>query len=234
MCSVSACWASSFQVNPVKVTLAADKPVAALTVRNLGSDTTVVQLQVVAWSQASGKDKFTPASGILATPPIFTLQPHGTQIVRVGFHRPPSGHEEQAYRLFLQEIPPPLKSGFTGLRMALRISLPVFVQTANAVSPHLHWQAIPSAHGQVEIRVSNDGLAHAKLSQFHLSVAGDANALPMPQEPVYVLPGATHQWVVHVHERAGERLHLTALENSSSPLQIDLVVGDNTAHSDGP
>lgn len=218
-------WAGTFQVNPVTVALTADKPVAALTVRNIGADPAVIQLQVMSWSQADGSDKFAPSSDILATPPIFTLPANGSQVIRVGFRRPPDVQGEHAYRLFLQEIPPPLKPGFKGLRMSLRISLPVFVRPAKAGGPQLRWQAVPAGPGQIRIRVSNEGLAHAKLSRFQVSMDGDSHALSMPQQPVYVLPGATHQWVIRAPDSTGERLHLTAQRDSGDLIHADLVIG---------
>lgn len=226
--------ASTFQVNPVVVTLTPDKPVAALTVRNLGADSTVIQLQLMSWSQADGTDKFTPTSNILATPPIFTLPANGSQVIRVGFRRPPDVQGEHAYRLFLQEIPPPLKSGFEGLRMALRISMPVFVQPVRGGSPQLHWRAMSAGHGQIRIRVSNDGLAHAKLSRFKLSMGAGAKKLSMPQQPVYVLPGAAHEWLIEAPAMIGAPLHLTAQRDSGEVVQADLVVGDNVANAGVP
>lgn len=227
-------WASTFQVSPVTATLTPDKPVAALTVRNVGADPTVVQLQLMSWSQADGTDKYMPTSDVLATPPIFTVPPHGSQVIRVGFHRPPDGQGEHAYRLFLREIPPPLKPGFEGLRIALRISLPVFVQSANAGGPQLHWQALPAGHGQIQIRVSNNGSTHAKLSRFKLSMDGDSKPLSMSQDPVYVLPGAMHEWTIHAPDSVGEHLHLTAQRDSGDLVEGDLIVGSNTTNAGTP
>lgn len=234
VCIIRPVWASTFQVTPVTVTLTPGKPVAALTVRNVGADPTVVQLQLVSWSQVDGTDKYAPSSDLLATPPIFTLPPNGSQVIRVGFRRPPDGQGEHAYRLFLQEIPPPLKPGFMGLRIALRISLPVFVRPANAGAPQLHWQALPAGHGQIQIRVSNNGSTHAKLSRFRLVMADDGKALPMPQQPVYVLPGATHEWVIDTPGAMDERLNLTAQRATGDLVHADLVVGDDVANAGTP
>ena len=99
-------WAGSFQVGPVSATLTADQPVAALTVRNTGGAPAVIQLEAMAWSQAAGKDTYVPTSDILATPPIFTVAPGASQVIRVG-SRAPGVQEERAERLFLREGPPP-------------------------------------------------------------------------------------------------------------------------------
>lgn len=234
LCTLCPAWASTFQVNPVTLTLTTDKPIAALTVRNVGADSTVIQLQVMSWSQVDGTDKYAPTSDLLATPPIFTLPANGSQIVRVGFRRPPDAQGEHAYRMFLQEIPPPLKPDFKGLRVALRISLPIFVQPETSIAPQLRWQAMPAGSGQVRIRVSNDGLAHAKLSRFRLSMDGDPNALSMPQQPVYVLPGATHEWIIRAPNAIGGRLHLTAQRSSGDLVHADLAVGGNVANAGVP
>jgi fimbrial chaperone protein len=234
LCVACPAWAGTFQVNPVTVTLTRDKSVAALTIRNVGADPTVIQLQLMSWSQADGSDKYAPSRDILATPPIFTLPPNGSQIIRVGFRHPPSVQGERAYRLFLQEIPPPLKPGFKGLRMSLRITLPVFVQPAKAGAPHLQWQAMPAGDGRLKIRVSNDGTAHAKLSRFRLSTEGDPHALPISQKPVYILPGAAHEWVIKATNSVGERLHLEAQRDSGDPVEANLVVGGNVANAGSP
>ena len=56
----NAAHASSFSVNPVRITLSAKQPVAAITVRNADSEQTVVQLEATAWTQVDGKDVQVP------------------------------------------------------------------------------------------------------------------------------------------------------------------------------
>lgn len=230
LCAICPAWASTFQVNPVKVTLSADKRVAALTVRNIGADPTVIQLQVVSWAQVDGNDKYAPASNILATPPIFTLPANGAQVIRVGFRQPPDAKSEQAYRLLLREIPPPLQPGFKGLRMSLRISLPIFIEPVAPVAPDLHWQAVLAGNGRLGIHVSNDGSAHAKLSEFQLSEDGASKPLPMSEKPVYILPGGSHDWLIDAPVSTGQHLHLAAQRTSGDTVQVDLVVGGGDAN----
>ena len=230
LCAACPTWASTFQVNPVKVTLSADKPVAALTVRNIGADPTVIQLQVVAWSQVDGHDKYAPAPNILATPPIFTLPASGSQVIRVGFRQRPDAKGEQAYRLLLREIPPPLQPGFKGLRVRLQISLPVFILPVAPVAPDLHWQAVLAGNGQLEIHASNAGLAHVKLSEFRLSENGASKPLPMSEKPVYILPGGSHDWLIDAPVSMGQHLHLAAQKSSGDVVQVDLVVGGGDAN----
>src|SRR5258705_9240239 len=75
--------AGSIAVNPVRVTLSATKSTGALVVRNSGADASVVQLQILSWSQQDGQDIYVPANDVLATPPIFTVPAGGSQTVRI-------------------------------------------------------------------------------------------------------------------------------------------------------
>jgi fimbrial chaperone protein len=214
--------AGSFQVSPINPTLSASKPVSALTVRNTGADPVVVQLEALAWSQPGGKDTYLPAPEILATPPIFTIPAGGSQTIRVGSRVPSDAHGERAYRLLLREIPPPPKPGFNGLRMALQVSLPLFVLPVAPATSHLQWQATRTADGQVRITATNAGQAHVHLSGFKLSDAG-AKPLHMPTAAVYVLPGASHEWLVDADVASGATLQLMAQDDARA-VQAELVV----------
>lgn len=221
--AVTTASAGSFQVSPVNPTLSIRQPVSALTVRNTGADPTVIQLEAMVWSQPDGIDTYAPAPDILATPPIFTLPAGGTQVIRVGSRRAPDAHTERSYRLFLREIPPPPKPGFKGLRMALRISLPLFIQPSTSAAPQLEWQAVVSEKGRIRIRVTNRGLAHARLSAFKLSTETNTKPLHMSGATVYVLPGASHDWVVDASVASGTNLRIDA-EAETGAIQTDLVV----------
>lgn len=215
-------WAGSFQVGPVSATLSAEHRVTALTVRNIGAQATTIQLQVMAWSQADGKDVFAPAIDILATPPIFTVPAGASQVIRVGTRRAPDAQQERAYRLFLREVPPASQAGTQGLHMVLEISLPVFVQPARAIAPDLHWQARRIDDGHVKLTASNTGTEHAHLNRFALSGA-DGQSLPMAANPVYILPGNSHEWVVEAKVSEGSHLRLS-VDSEGRSVQTDMAV----------
>src|SRR5690349_2986499 len=91
--------AGSIAVNPVRVSLTASNVSGALVVRNSGADASVVQLQVLSWSQQDGQDVYVPTKELLATPPIFTVPAGGSQTVRVGLRQRPDARNEAAYRV---------------------------------------------------------------------------------------------------------------------------------------
>jgi fimbrial chaperone protein len=201
--------AGSFAVNPVRATLSAAQPVASLTVRNDGVEDTVVQLEVMDWSQQAGKDLYAPTREILATPPIFKIAPGGVQVVRIGMRRAPDPGRELTYRLFLQEVPPPLKEGFRGLRVTLRMAIPVFVVPPVAASAALRWSAARTAQGHIRLGAGNGGNAHVQIAEIGVSLVG-GNELAKVTEPAYVLPGQSRSWMLPAKAPPGAVLRVVS------------------------
>jgi len=206
--------AGSFAVSPVRATLSAQQPVGSLTVRNDGDEATVVQLEVVGWTQQQGgRDSYAPTKEILATPPIFTVPPGGMQTVRVGLRRAPDAQQELTYRLYLQEVPPPPKPGFQGMQVALRIGVPVFVAPPVPAKPVLRWQAARAPDGgSLRLTLTNSGNAHVQVANFRLALPGGAQPLATQDVAAYVLPGQSRDWSVKVSPlpAAGTTLGLAA------------------------
>lgn len=187
--------AGSFQVNPVRATLSSSQAVSAMTVRNTGTESAVIQLEVMAWTQQQGKDVYALTQDVIATPPIFTIPAGGSQVVRVGLRRTPDAQREQTYRLFLQEAPPPAKAIFQGLQVALRIGVPVFVVPATVQPPALVWRVYRTQGGQLEVGLSNNGNTHVQVANFSLAEAKGAK-LGTQQLAAYVLSGQSSNWQV--------------------------------------
>src|SRR5262245_50540018 len=154
--------AGSFSVNPVRVTLSATQTVGAITVRNEGTEAAVIQLEMQSWTQRDGVDVLAPSTDVLATPPILTIPPGGSRIVRVGLRRPADAQREVTYRLFLREVPPP-QALAQALRVALLISMPIFVEPPNKTAPQVEWRAARTRDGQIRVEARNAGTAHVQL-----------------------------------------------------------------------
>jgi len=201
--------AGSFMVTPVRATLTAKQPVAALTVRNESQEATVVQVEVLAWIQREGNDLYIATRDILATPPIFTVAPGASQLVRIGLRREAEPNRELAYRVFLQEVPPPAKSDFRGLRVALRMGIPVFVLPPTSVAPLLQWRAAAAQGGGLSLSLRNDGSAHVQFTDLRL-VLPAGGELAREQMSTYVLPGQGREWRFSGSAPAGASLRLSA------------------------
>jgi fimbrial chaperone protein len=201
-------WAGSFGVDPVRATLSAARPVVSLVVRNTGAEDTVLQLSLVAWSQDEANDVYTPTREVLATPPIFKIAPGGVQVIRLGLRRDPDPKGELTYRLFIEEVPPPLKEGFSGLRVTLRIGIPVFVVPTNDTAPTLRWSATRTRQGELTLAVTNLGTAHAQIRSLSASINGQPTS-NFP-EPVYVLRGRSRTWPLGAVAKGAARVRLSA------------------------
>lgn len=188
--------AANLSVSPLRVELAPDEGSAVLTLGNNGDQPVVVQLDTVSWTQESGKDIYTPTRDFVASPPVFTLDPGGVQLIRVGLRKTHAVPErELTYRLFLQEVPGANTSGKNVVQMALRISLPVFVQPKEVVSKQ-EWSAQRLADGRVRLRLSNPGNVRIQVTALHLLQPGQQKPLASISEMSYVLAGQTREWLL--------------------------------------
>ncbi|KAG8150334.1 fimbrial biogenesis chaperone [Burkholderia catarinensis] len=188
--------ATNFTVSPVRVELSAARKSVALTVRNESPDEpVVVQLSTVAWSQNAGDDVYASTGDLLAAPPIFTIAPGASQVVRIGLRHAPSADRETDYRLYLREVPAAPKPGFAGVQIALEMSLPIFVKPAAETAPLLRWSADPRPNGagMLALRVTNDGTAHAQVADLTLLAPGSNRPVATHAEFAYVLPGQSRQ-----------------------------------------
>lgn len=214
--------AGAFQIIPVRIALSAQTPIAVLTVRNEGAVASVMQLKVMSWSQTAGEDRYAPTQEVLATPPIFTVLPGGSQIVRVGMRRQPDSQRELAYRIFLQEVPTETRPEGE-VRVALRFGIPVFVAPAGqSPKPLLEWRAVPAEHGLLRIEAINRGDIHVQITGFSLAVIG-GSILAEHRGMDYLLPGQGHNWMVKPNQAlpSGVKLKIVA-RTDAGEIQTDL------------
>lgn len=224
--------AASLSLVPTRLMLTAEQPIGAVSVRNDGSEAAVVQVSVAQWSQTNGADTYAATTDILATPPIFTVPPGETQLVRVGLRRTVDARSELSYRVFLQEVSPAPTSDFRGLHVALRFSVPVFVAPAkagraSALTTSLQWHArVESPKGQLTVTARNEGAAHVQIRDFMLAPDGNPAASIRHSASKYLLPGQSGEWTVDLKPlpAAGTLLHVSG-HSDAGPIETDVVVG---------
>jgi fimbrial chaperone protein len=186
--------AGSFSISPLRVELRSGTPTGALTIRNQEGTPVVVQAEVMLWEQAGGQDLLAPTRDLLVSPAVFTLPGNGSQLVRVALRRAADPERELSYRLLLTEVPQQSGAGFTGLNVALRLSLPVFVQPGPSAVPRLDWSASRVASGRLAITARNAGTAHARVLSFSVAPTADATAAIPQDVATYLLPGQDRTW----------------------------------------
>ncbi len=194
--ALSSAGAGTFTISPLRVDFTGATGTAALTVRNEEATPVVVQAEGLAWSQDEGQDALQPTRDLLVSPAVFTLAPGGSQLVRIALRRGPDATRELSYRMVLQEVPQAASPEFTGLQVALRLSIPVFVASLAPSAPDLDWSARTGTDGRTTLAVRNAGAANARIHRFALQAADGKTTLFEQPGLAYVLPGASRQWII--------------------------------------
>lgn len=196
----SGVYAGSFNIKPVRINLSDKLSTEILQVTNSGNADVTIQLQAMRWSQQDGEDQLTVTRDLIATPQIFNLKAGASQIIRVGLIKKLQLATEATYRLILEEIPPPPEPGFQGLKLALRLSLPVFVKPDG----NLHQSFdIRLAHENaavsdaITLDLNNTGRSHVQLLGMKIHSADDQEALlGSLDKSLYLLAGQKKQLVI--------------------------------------
>lgn len=219
--------AGSFSVNPVRVDLSAKQPVASVTVRNDGAEPTVVQLELMGWGQADNNDVYDSTSELLATPPLFTVPPGGSRVVRIGLRRRPDPLHELTYRLYLQEVPPPMDADFRGMRMTLRVGVPVFVAAISQTVPDLKWTTVAEPDGKIKLGLTNSGSEHIKIADLELTAdSGGPHSSGVQRVATYVLPGQKREWLLQMDGPVapGSKVRIKAHTDGHAELAANLAL----------
>jgi fimbrial chaperone protein len=193
--------AGSFGISPIRLELSTAEPTGTVTVRNEEDAPALIQAEAFVWSQPGAGEQLDPTQDLIVSPGVFTLQPKATQLVRVALRRPVDPERELSYRLILEEVPPEASPDFTGLRMALRLSMPVFVEPPRPVEPDLEFTAARDADSRLVLRADNRGAAHARIISFALIPIDVDGATFQDSVATYVLPGQSRTWTLNKNDK---------------------------------
>ena len=216
--------AGGLKVMPTRLEVAAGK-IASVTITNDSDHPLSVQARAVEWHQESpaGIDRMDKdAQDLVWYPKIFTVEPGGQQVVRVGSKKP-IGQEESAYRLFIREVPV-APDGLSGPQFAVRLSIPVFLSPAGIEPAAPEIVGVDVKGGKLVASVKNGGLRHVMMHPLEVhgtkagveSYLGDARGW-------YILPGVTRQFELDVDQadcNALDSLRLVAVTKTSSSEQV--------------
>lgn len=212
--------AQSLSVLPVTIELAPGQMATSLTVVNRDNSETAIQIRAYSWAQLGGKDELTEAGELVASPPLATIAPGGEQLVRIVLHKSPQ-QQEATYRILLDQIPPPATPGV--VRIALRMSIPIFAEPPNRALPHLMFH-IDREADQAYLVVINEGGRHATLRDITLTKPDGTALKTEAGSSPYVLAGATQRWRITANNfpLTEEALHLSAHADAGAP--VDQIV----------
>ncbi|EIC85930.1 P pilus assembly protein chaperone PapD-like protein [Serratia sp. M24T3] len=190
--------ASGLQVSPVTLILPGNQNATGLWLSNEGDNVVNAQVRIYRWSQSNFSDNLTASQSLVASPPMLALAPGERQLIRIIRVGPTSNSLEDAYRLAIDELPPPILQK-NKLQFVLHYSVPVFIQPASMPvgSVKLQWGLVHVGN-KAFLEVNNLGNSHAQLSAAtYVSAKGTRKDIT-PGLLGYVLPGATMRWILPV------------------------------------
>jgi len=129
--------AGSLRVDPVRLEINAGRRTATVTIRNDEATPVTIRAYALTWDQANGEDVYGDTDAVIVSPPIFTIAPGASQLVRVGLRSPSGGG--RAYRVIIEEVPGASPAG--GVQVALRLNLPLFAMMQSGSHSDLRWSA---------------------------------------------------------------------------------------------
>lgn len=201
--------AQSLAVLPVNILLPPGESATSLSVTNHGNDSTSIQIRVFAWDQKDGSDQLASSDAVVVSPPLATIAPGASQVVRLILRKPPQGREA-TYRILVDQIPPPAEPGV--VHVVLRLSIPIFAQPTTRAVPHVQFH-VESDAGEAYLVATNDGLRHEAIRDIALTASDGSKLAADKGLSPYILAGSTRRWHLAAPvslPSAGESLRLTA------------------------
>ncbi len=216
-------------IAPVRIYLDEATRTAVVEISNPGELPIGMQVDAMSWHQDNeGQNQYEPTTEILAFPPIFTIQPGQSQLVRIGLMTPQPAEVEKAYRLYFTELPPPISEAqSTALRMRLRVGIPVF--SAPLSPPQFNLRLVESQidDDQLHVSLHNPGNTHIRVADVYANELAD---MTRSRSARYILPGASQDFLLDLPEDAAistiqavtDQLGVTSYEVDLDPRAIPI------------
>lgn len=130
LCNISL--AGEFTVTPIRIDLDRENQSNSITVSNDGKKPINFVIKEMMWQQdKDGNDIYNSSQDLIYFPKSFKLEGGTSRIIRVGLKNPDLPLKERAYRLFIEEIPEGKLEGQTGVAIAIRFGVPIFIKPVN-------------------------------------------------------------------------------------------------------
>jgi len=185
--------AASLQVSPITVEVPAPGAASTITLSNMGSEEINSQIRVLKWVQVDGQDQLVPTKDVVASPPALKIGPNKNSVIRiVRIAKAPIGAEE-TYRLKVDEIPNPPRSGQAAVAFAVSYSVPVFFSNPR-LETTLNWK-VSIVKGQMRLEADNVGGRRTRIVDLGIA-KGSKVVTVAPGLAGYVLGQSSKVWLV--------------------------------------
>jgi fimbrial chaperone protein len=220
--------AASVNVVPVRVNINPTERSSVVTIRNTGPEDLSMQADGVAWTQdEAGEDVYAESDDLLVVPRIFTVPAGGSQLVRIGQIVPAAAPVETAYRVFFTELAAE-ETGRTspGLRIRLRLGIPVFIAPAGSPEPALQLVRSGRTDEGYEVVLRNSGNLHVQLTGLEARTQfGDLAETVATDAAVYLLPGTARRIEIPI-ARGARVSSISAVTDTAGTVEYVLPFGD--------
>ena len=180
--------AASLSVSPIRLDVPAPGSSGSMTLRNEAALPVNIQIRIFKWVLKDGEDFYEETDNVVATPPVATVPPGGSALVRIVRTANASVIGEESYRLIVDEIPDANRVRNVGVNVALRYAIPVFYLNGDASQAKLAW-SIRTVSGKRMLVATNTGDKSSRVAKLRLDktvlYAGLAG---------YVLGHSTRMW----------------------------------------
>src|SRR5208283_2977550 len=123
--------AGLFGISPIRLDLDRQSKTDSITISNDEAERKLdMQAKLFEWTQnEKGEDVYVESNDLVFFPRIFSIDPQDKRVMRVGL-KVPATATEKAYRLFIEELPPPRDPEKTGTQVlfVLRFGVPIFIR----------------------------------------------------------------------------------------------------------
>jgi fimbrial chaperone protein len=198
--------ASSFTVNPIKITLSDKERSTLLTVQNQSDEPLRFQVSVNGWSQSvSGEMVLSGTKDIVVYPSILTLAPGEQRKLRVG-STVGGSPTEKSYRIFVEELPPlqsAKKATSSEVRVLTKMGVPVFLEPAGTITKAAV-ENLGMSRGRLAFDVKNVGNVHFVAGKIIVRAFGPSGQAVHSAEVQgwYVLAGTARHFDIEIPKPA--------------------------------
>lgn len=192
--------AGSLTVDPIMVEIDQQHLTATVTIHNVDQAPVTIHAYALGWTQRGGEDVYDDEAPVIVSPPVFTIPAGGAQLVRVGMRR--AGGEPHAYRLMIEEVPEATPG--TGIRVAIRLNLPLYTMMSPGAASDIAWSAWQDGDRRWVLEAANSGAGYVRVDPGQARAATGVAGLDSMFFGV-VLPGSARQWTIGVDPDVEDR-----------------------------
>jgi len=209
--------AGTLQVTPVRINVRAPSASAAISLTNTDRRPMSVQVRVFKWAQKDGRELYIPTRNMAVSPPMLTLRPNSTSVVRILRTNKAPINGEESYRLVIDQLPDSALMRYQGSNVSfvVRHSIPAFFTGTGPNTPRVTWQALP-VKGGYKVVVTNTGNSHMGVASVKL-LAGKTVVGQLDGLAGYALAGSKNSFFVPARG-GGQPNRITAVDLNNTPI----------------